>query len=103
MLIFLPGGSDMAPRPPSLGRAPAQPSRASVSPHHVSCQNPVCDFSARSRSSRVGGAGILSVLAPPAGTIGQPHSSLSTYNSKTTGAAVHSLLSVAVTTLPGIV
>src|SRR2546428_10034300 len=28
-LIDLPGGPDMAPRPPALGRAPAQPWRAS--------------------------------------------------------------------------
>src|SRR5919109_796283 len=28
-LICLPGGPDMAPRPPTLGRAPAQPWRAS--------------------------------------------------------------------------
>src|SRR2546427_1180485 len=28
-LIDLPGGPDMAPRPPTLGRAPAQPWRAS--------------------------------------------------------------------------
>src|SRR5438445_1205646 len=44
MLIFLPGGPDMAPRPPSLGRAPAQPWRASVSPHDVSSSEPRLRF-----------------------------------------------------------
>src|SRR5262249_16544612 len=35
-LIGFPGGPDMAPRPPPLGRAPAQPWRASGSPGDVS-------------------------------------------------------------------
>src|SRR6266581_2600587 len=32
-LIYLPGGPEMAPRPPALGRAPAKPWRASGSAH----------------------------------------------------------------------
>src|SRR5256886_1704670 len=59
MLIFLPGGPDMAPRPPSLGRAPAQPWRASVSPHDVSSSEP------RLR--------LLGPVANPAGRGGQDH------------------------------
>ena len=60
-------------------------------------------FSARSRISRVGGARIMSVLAPPAGTIGNTHSSLSTQTSSTTGAAVASIFSTAPGTSLGFV
>src|SRR5512144_1716056 len=35
-LIRRPGGPDMAPGPPTLGRAPAEPWRASGFPHDVS-------------------------------------------------------------------
>src|SRR4029077_1454479 len=66
-------------------------------------QNPVCDFSAFSRSSREGGARIMSVLAPPAGTIGNTHSSLSTITSRMTGAGVLSIFSMAGTTSAGLV
>src|SRR5438105_11216621 len=37
--INFPGGPDMAPRPPTLGRAPAPPWRASGSTQGVSCRS----------------------------------------------------------------
>src|SRR5882724_6812785 len=37
--MVLAGGPDMAPRPPTLGRAPAQPWRASGLAPHVSCRH----------------------------------------------------------------
>src|SRR6185369_15260021 len=66
-------------------------------------QKPVCDLAACSRTSRVGGARIMSVLAPPAGTIGNTHSSLSTMTSRMTGAGVLSIFSIAGTTSLGLV
>src|SRR5205814_10260110 len=66
-------------------------------------QKPVCDFSAFSRVSREGGAKIMSVLAPPAGTMGNTHSSLSTMTSRITGAGVLSIFSMAGTTSAGLV
>ncbi len=45
----------------------------------------------------------MSLLAPPAGTIGNTHSSLSTQTSMTTGAGVLSIFSSAGTTSLGLV
>ncbi len=45
----------------------------------------------------------MSVLAPPAGTIGNTHSSLSTQTSSTTGAGVASIFSTAPGTSLGLV
>jgi hypothetical protein len=45
----------------------------------------------------------MSVLAPPAGTIGNTHSSLSTITSRMTGAGVASIFSMAGTTSLGLV
>ena len=45
----------------------------------------------------------MSLLAPPAGTMGKTHSSLSTHTSSTTGAAVLIIYSMAGTTSLGLV
>src|SRR3989442_580471 len=51
-------------------------------------QKPVCDRAAFSRVAVVGFSRIMSVLAPPAGTIGNTYSHLSTHMSTTTGPGV---------------
>ena len=60
-------------------------------------------MAAFSAASRVGSDRIMSLLAPPAGTIGNTHSSLSTQTSMTTGAGVLSIFSSAGTTSLGLV
>ena len=82
-----PAPRSCASRPSSLLSFPADPSPPRPRPRRdpgrardLGYQNPVCDFAACSRTSRLGGARIMSVLAPPAGTIGNTHSSLSTHD-----------------------
>ena len=92
-----PTGSRCCTRAPRTARPRATARRTCSRPAPRSCACACSAAVAPSRipsatsppclaASRVGGARIMSVLAPPAGTIGNTHSSLSTQTSRITGA-----------------
>src|SRR6059058_5335620 len=64
--IVLAGGPDMAPRPPTLGRAPAQPWRASGLPSDASRRDLVFHRQSRQRRGRVLGRRAPVVAEQPA-------------------------------------